>query len=68
MPGSLDVTDLVNVDLAFEQIRVGFVADGDEHTGAGKGLLCAGLQIPQAHSRDAILVGAQHLFDRRCSR
>jgi hypothetical protein len=60
-----DVAHIVHFDLAFEKIRVRFVADGDEDSLAIESTLFSSFDISQVDSGYALLVGAQDPLNGR---
>src|ERR1041384_4714065 len=65
MSGSLQIPNLVHVQLAFEQLSVRLVTNRNEHTLTMKNLLFARLQISQTNTRNTMYLRSQNLLHTR---
>jgi hypothetical protein len=59
----LDVAVVVEVELAFEHLRVGLVADAEEHEADGKRPALLGLLVVELEAVDVLLIDAEDLLD-----
>src|SRR5947207_9094485 len=65
MTGGFQIANFVHLELAFEKISVGFVADSDEDPFAIERPLFSALDISQMDTRYSLFVGAEDSLDCR---
>jgi len=61
--GRNDVAGVIHGDDAFEELRIGNVANGDEETGAIEEVFLAGLEVLDPNASDFVLLDVEHLGD-----